>query len=156
MKLSSGILTAMSVATIGIITLQSCESEGGCGKSNISHNGSHESHNNGANCMTCHKSGGEGEGCFNLAGSVYNGQSTTPLSNVTVNLYSEAQGAGELRFTLKGDALGNFFTTDDVTYSGLFASVTGPSGTPHYMSASLSSASCNSCHGVSTDRLNAN
>lgn len=153
MKLRSGILTAMSVAAIGIMTLQSCESEGGCGKTNISHNGSHESHNNGANCMNCHKDGGEGKGCFNLAGSVYNGQSASALSNVTVNLYSEAQGAGELRFTLKGDALGNFFTTDDVTYSGLFASVVGPSGTAHFMSSSLSSASCNTCHGVSTGRL---
>ncbi|MCF8275313.1 MAG: hypothetical protein K9J17_01155 [Flavobacteriales bacterium] len=155
MKLRFSFVAALIAAGLGMLTLQSCESEGGCGETKISHSGSNDSHNNGANCVTCHKSGGEGEGCFNMCGSVYNGQSTNSLANVTVNLYTQPQGAGELRFTLKGDARGNFYTTEDVAYSGLYASVTGPSGTPHYMSASLSSASCNSCHGVSTNRLSA-
>ncbi len=158
MKFNSTFLTAVSViavAAIGSFSLQSCETEGGCGETKISQTGSNDSHNNGVNCQSCHKDGGEGEGCFNLCGSVYNRQSTSPLSNVTVKLYTEPQGAGELRFTLRGDARGNFYTTDDVAFSGLYASVTGPGGTPHYMSASLSSGSCNTCHGVSTDRLNA-
>lgn len=153
MKRASLIFTLLTIAGIATVLLQSCENEGGCGETNISQVGANKSHNNGANCMSCHKDGGEGEGCFNLAGSVYQQQSTTPLQNVTLNLYTQAMGGGELRFTLRGDAIGNFFTTDDVAYSGLYASLTGPSGTPHYMSTSLGSGSCNSCHGVSTDRL---
>lgn len=150
--LYSGLFVSM-VAVIGLGSCDTSENESGCGETNISQLGDDESHNNGANCMSCHTDGGEGEGCFTLAGSVYEPQSTIPLENVTLKLYTAAQGGGELRFTLNGDAIGNFFTTEDVNYAGLYASLTGPSGNPHYMSTPLSSGSCNSCHGASTDRL---
>lgn len=156
---TTSIFSVFLVASVAFIGLQSCDtsnpddSETSCGETNISAAGDDESHNNGANCMSCHTNGGDGEGCFTLAGSVYEPQTTTPLPNVTLKLYTAAQGGGELRFTLNGDAIGNVFTTENVDYMGLYASLTGPSGTPHYMSTPLSNGSCNTCHGVSTDRL---
>ncbi|MFC2176688.1 hypothetical protein ACFLR1_06965 [Bacteroidota bacterium] len=157
MKHAPLIFTLLLVAGTATVLLQGCkkesESESSCGETNISQVGDDDSHNNGVNCMSCHKDGGEGEGCFTLAGSVYQKQSTTPLQNVTLKLHTQSMGGGELKFTLRGDAIGNFFTTDDVAYAGLYPSLTGLSGTPHYMLGSIKTGSCNSCHGVSTDRL---
>ena len=124
-----------------------------CTESNISANFENESHNNGQNCVSCHKSGGEGKGCFNVCGSVYTSTtSSSSLANVTVKFYTQPNGQGTLKYTVKGDAKGNFFTTVDMAVAGLYPAITGPTGT-QYMGSALTSGSCNSCHGNSTDKL---
>lgn len=124
-----------------------------CTESNISANFENESHNNGQNCVSCHKSGGEGKGCFNVCGSVYtSATSSSSLANVTVKFYTQPNGQGTLKYTVKGDAKGNFFTTEDMAVAGLYPAITGPTGTK-YMGSALTSGSCNSCHGSSTDKL---
>ena len=78
------IITIMLMAILGMVSMQSCEKEKGASVTNISAAGKTESHNMGQNCMNCHKSGGEGEGWFNAAGTVYNEAGTATLKSGTV------------------------------------------------------------------------
>ena len=112
-----------------------------------------ESHKMGQNCMNCHKPGGEGEGWFNLAGTVYDSEKITTYPNATVKLYSEPNGAGILIETIQVDGLGNFYTTDNIDFeNGLYVSVSGDNATEHMVSP-IFSGQCNSCHGTSTSRI---
>ncbi|MFN5416757.1 MAG: hypothetical protein ACK5B9_06835 [Flavobacteriia bacterium] len=135
---------------LGILTF-SCEKEGN--ETKISTHNSDDSHNNGNNCMNCHKSGGEGEGWFNVAGSVYDANLNVSYPNSTVKLYTSPNGGGSLKYTFEVDGLGNFYTTDKIDFgSGLYPAVTGNNGTK-YMSSAITSGQCNSCHNVSTDKI---
>ncbi len=143
------LLLALTLIGFGV---SSCEKEGGNEKK-ISMYGGDDSHNMGQNCMECHKSGGEGEGWFNIAGTVYDTALIATLKNTTIKLYTEANGGGQLKYTFEGDAKGNFYSTDDINFGdGLFPSVQGPTGT-QYMSTSVKTGACNSCHGATTDKL---
>jgi hypothetical protein len=155
MKINS-ILFAGFLAGVTLISVPSCKKNGKCGESNISEAGGDDSHNFGQNCLNCHKSGGEGEGCFSVAGSISNQALSSPLSAGTVKLYTAANGGGILKYTIQIDSKGNFHTTESIDVAGLYPAATGSDGTPHYMSSSLSSGACNSCHGVSTAKLWAN
>ena len=107
----------------------------------------------GQNCMNCHKSGGEGKGWFNVAGTVYTAGLSNTYPNTTVKLYTGPNGTGTLKYTINGDAKGNFFTTETIDFgSGLYPVVQGTS-TAKYMSTTTTTGQCNSCHGVSTDKL---
>jgi hypothetical protein len=145
------------VFIFGLITLgmglNSCDDDGKCGEVNISEAGSTDSHNNGQNCLTCHQSGGKGEGCFSIAGSVYAANLSTPLAAGTVKLFSGPNGTGQLMHSIAIDANGNFHTTEPIDYTGLYAAVTGPSGMTRYMGTQLTNGACNSCHGASATKL---
>lgn len=146
-------ISAFGVLLFFSLFITSCENNGKCTVANISANNKSESHNNGQNCVSCHKSGGEGKGCFNVCGSVYaSATSSSKLANVTVNFYTQPNGQGTLKYTVKGDAKGNFYTTEDMAVAGLYPAITGPTGT-QYMGSALTSGSCNSCHGNSTGKL---
>ncbi len=130
----------------------SCNKEGG-NSTKISSIGGTRSHNQGNNCMNCHKSGGEGDGWFNVAGTVYDSLKTSTYPNGTVRLYTGPGGTGTLKYTIYVDAKGNFYTTEAIDFgSGLYPSVQGSTAT-HYMAATIGTGQCNSCHGVSTDKL---
>ncbi len=66
------ILKIVLLASVFIIS-QACEENENEGenKSKISSFNSTESHNTGQNCMECHIAGGDGEGWFTAAGTVY-------------------------------------------------------------------------------------
>ncbi len=128
--------------------------EGACAEDKTSSHGSEESHNTGENCMNCHSINGSGEGCFKIAGSVYDSLNTKTQPDVTVRLYSGPNGTGVLKATVDGDRLGNFFTSDGVKFSGwLFPSVTGPSGKTEYMTTGITDGACNNCHGVTEKKI---
>lgn len=120
---------------------------------NISSYNETESHNMGQNCMNCHRSGGDGEGIFQAAGTVYDSTLTVTLPNTTVYLYTEQGGNGTLKHTVQVDGLGNFYTTESIDYSsGLYPTIKGTTTSKH-MSSPITSGQCNSCHGVSTSKL---
>lgn len=150
MKISWIVLGFAALASAMIF--QSCESEGG-DEVNISRYNGDESHNKGQNCMNCHKSGGEGEGWFNVAGSVYNNGLIASYPNATIKLYTGPNGTGTMVKIIEADGQGNFFTTEDIDFGeGLFPAVQG-ANTTHYMTTVAASGQCNSCHGVSTTKL---
>ena len=120
---------------------------------NISSYNETESHNMGQNCMNCHKSGGDGEGIFQAAGTVYDSTLSVTLPNTTVYLYTEQGGNGTLKHTIEVDGLGTFYTTESIDFGdGLYPTIKGATTSKH-MSSPITSGQCNSCHGVSTSKL---
>ncbi len=119
------------------------------GGMNSSYN-DNESHNAGQNCMSCHSSGGKGEGTFTVAGTVYNASGSAVSPNATVKLYTGAGGTGSLVKTIEVDGKGNFYTTNSIDFgTGLYVTVTGKSGSVSAMSSSITTGQCNSCHNSS-------
>jgi hypothetical protein len=136
-----------------LITFNSCEKEGGCDENNISATGGNKSHNMGQNCMHCHVSGGEGEGCFTAAGTAYDSLQTSTLHGGKIEFFTGPDGTGTISHTINIDNKGNFYTTASFSVSGLYPVLTSPLGQKKYMGSALSSGQCNSCHGVSTDKI---
>lgn len=150
MRLNAKALLALPLLVM--VVLLSCEKENE-NETKISTYNSSDSHNAGQNCMNCHTRGGEGEGWFEVAGTVYDSQKTNTYPNATVRLYSGPDGTGDLIATLQVDNLGNFYSTEGINFgSGLFVSVQGETQT-RYMPVSLTTGQCNSCHGNSTGRI---
>jgi len=146
------VVMAMAAITVSMFAV-SCKNEPACGETNVSSAGGDDSHNMGRNCMSCHTEGGEGDGCFNAAGTAYYSSGSTHSSAI-VKLFTQPDGQGELRATIYGDSKGNFYTTDDINFSGgLYPAVYGSSGEVEYMNSSITKGACNSCHGVSEERI---
>jgi hypothetical protein len=147
---------ALALILSTALTLGACGGGGGgsggsdgggdTGEYGISHSGSTRSHNAGENCMSCHKTGGTGDGVFSVAGTVYNGSS--PAASGTVYLYAD-KAQTMLITTLEVDAYGNFYTIDTVAeltdsgagIAGVYAKVNGST-----MPGVVSNGSCNECH----------
>ena len=137
-----------------LLFANSCTKNKNCKQNNIS-SSSKTSHNIGKNCITCHTYGGKGEGCFNVAGSLYDSITKAALTYGNVKLYTAPNGEGTLKHKINVDKSGNFYSTDNIDVNGLYPSVTGPDGKTHYMSSPITSGACNSCHGVSTASITA-
>jgi len=96
-----------------------------------------ESHNQGLNCMSCHKKGGKGEGWFTIAGTAFRSNGAS-ASNVIIKLYSQPGGQGELKKQITGDLLGNFFTTDLLGFGhGLYPSIEFEGNTKFYEQSNI-------------------
>jgi cytochrome c553 len=135
-----------------LIALEACN-HAKDGEENISKHGDDDSHNMGQNCMNCHKKGGEGEGWFYIAGTAYSNSGTNYAQDVTLLMYTEPDGAGTVKYTVEGDSKGNFYTTNIIGFgNGLYPAVVYNNDTS-FMSSSISHGACNSCHGVSTDKI---
>lgn len=140
--------------TLLLISMQSCSTEDEYGSIENSTTGSSESHNAGQNCMNCHKPGGGEAPVWKIAGTIYNEALTATNSNATVKLYTGPDGTGTLKYTIQVDAIGNFYTSSTIDFTGgLYPSVTGTTTTSS-MSSPITSGACNSCHdGVSRSRI---
>jgi hypothetical protein len=96
--------------------------------------------------MNCHKSGGSGDGWFNVAGTVYNSTQTVPYITATIELRTDQSGGGTLVNSIEVDTKGNFYTTEPVEFgTGLYASVVGGVST-EFMQGKITNGACNSCH----------
>lgn len=138
-------LKLLMMASIMLIAGQSCEKEEN--ETKISSFNSTESHHMGENCMNCHKTGGEGEGIFTIAGTVYNAAQTSTYPNASVKIYTGSNASGSFVASIEVDKNGNFYTTKSIDFgSGLYTFVEG-TGDPKYMQTVISSGACNSCHG---------
>ena len=140
--------------TLLLISMQSCSTEDEYGSSENSTTGSDESHNAGQNCMNCHKPGADEAPVWKVAGTVYNEALTATNSNATIKLYTGPDGTGSLKYTIKVDKKGNFYTSSPIDFTGgLYPTVTGAT-TAYSMSTPITSGACNSCHdGISRSRI---
>lgn len=137
------------------LAVYSCEStnSGTGGNEVISAYNSSKSHRTGENCMSCHVSNGSGDGIFSVAGTVYDEGLSSPLPNSTIRIYSTPDGDSDPLYVIEVDAKGNFYTTENIDFGdGLYTSVQGPSS-EIFMESTITNGSCNSCHGISTDRI---
>ncbi|MBI1837688.1 MAG: hypothetical protein HYR91_10540 [Flavobacteriia bacterium] len=154
MKTSVFYLFIFCFISLGI-SINSCNKNNNrnCKKFNVSAS-SKSSHYNSQSCIQCHTYGGKGEGCFNIAGSMYESKDgEKPLKQGYIKLYTLPNGEGEMKAKINVDASGNFYSSElgDVTH--LYASITGPKGETMYMKAPLTSGDCNSCHGSITNSI---
>lgn len=155
MKKFKWLLSIVMITAATLAVLQSCDDskQGEC-TNKISQSGDDESHRNGENCMSCHVAGGSGEGCFIVAGSVYDNTQTNPVNSGTVNLHTGPNGTGSLIATIQVDSKGNFYTTDQVNFgAGVYPSYTNTSGQTNYMGSSIATGQCGSCHNVITGKI---
>ena len=76
MKKSGLIFTVIVLMFSVFVSCENEDDENGENKDMSSSFNENESHNAGQNCMACHKSGGQGEGWFTVAGTVYNASKT--------------------------------------------------------------------------------
>ena len=134
-----------------IMVIASCEKEEN--ETLISSHNSDESHNMGQDCMECHKKGGGGEGWFVVAGTVYDSLKQNTIPNTTIELRSEPNGAGTLKYTIQGDAKGNFYTTENIDFGNGLYTLVKSSQSIKFMNGSITNGKCNSCHGNSTERI---
>lgn len=137
------------------LVVYSCESTNSSTGSNevISTYNSSKSHRTGENCMNCHISNGSGDGIFSVAGTIYNESLSSPLPNSTVRFYSTPDGDSDPLHVIEVDIKGNFYTTENIDFGdGLYTSVQGTSS-EIFMESAITNGSCNSCHGISTDRI---
>lgn len=149
-------IACISIASLSVV--QSCKNSltANCKEGRASVSGEQESHNNGKNCMSCHIGGGKGQGCFTVAGSIYNNAGSNPMTSGTVKLYTGPGGTGTVAATVAVDGKGNFYTPDAVNFSGgLYPSYTTTGGQTVYMGSSIGNGQCGSCHNVSTGKITA-
>lgn len=114
----------------------------------VSAHGGTTSHNGGMNCMECHQTHGPGPGLFSVAGTVVTADGS-PSADATVELWTEPGGQGELVLLVEADALGNFFTTEelDLAITPAFPFVTAADGVgANLMPFPTRSGACNVCH----------
>ena len=147
------VLTILIMMTSFLFVNSSCDKDDdGNEKMQSNYNGD-ESHNTGQNCMNCHLQGGDGEGWFIIAGSVYDSLKTSSYPNSLINLYGGPNGTGGLVAAIEVDGLGNFYTTNEINFgNGLYTSASGNTSTEH-MNMPITSGHCNSCHGGSVERI---
>ncbi|MFC2124866.1 hypothetical protein ACFLU5_08650 [Bacteroidota bacterium] len=132
----------------------SCNDEDG-NETLVSKNKDTESHNAGLDCTTCHKAGGDGEGWFNISGSVYDSTKIIFQPDGKIRIHTEPNGSGSLYATIEVDGLGNFYSTGDIDWGeGLYVFIEGINGDIRHMLSSVKQGACNSCHdGKTQDRI---
>jgi hypothetical protein len=123
----------------------------------VSKSNAKTSHFFGLNCSACHTEGRKGKGCFTIAGSVLDEDRSKIYKNPVVKLYTEPMAKGKLVATIKGDALGNFYTTEKIDFgTGLYPTLIGSPGASEpikHMKRPINSGmgQCNKCHGYRKD-----
>jgi len=143
-----------SILSCCIFFFIACEEENGEHEVKISKSFSDESHKTGQDCMSCHVSGGGGEGWFTVAGSVYNKELTDVNPNGLVQFTTEANGSGAIIEEVEVDGKGNFYTTEPIDFGdGLYVLVQSSEGKIRYKNSKITNGACNSCHGLSTDKI---
>jgi hypothetical protein len=141
------------ITWFSFILFAACEKENE-NETKISQNYSDESHNFGQNCMSCHVSGGSGEGWFTVAGSLFDYMQTNPYSNGSVKFTTLPNGTGLPVKTIEVDSKGNFYTTEEMDFgNGLFVGVFGRNGEEKFMNAKITDGACINCHGLSTEKI---
>jgi len=118
---------------------------------------SHTDGRRGADCLACHKVGGDNPYQYTIAGSVYEIDLLNFYPDATISLYSGPDGSGDLIATIPVDGNGNFYTTEPVDLGngpgqGVYPAVTGREvdSPTLFMNERTNDGSCSasSCHSV--------
>ncbi len=143
---------SITVSLVTLLFLPSCK-HGKC-EDGGSSSSSRSSHNAGENCRSCHHPDGPGEVCWNIGGTVYDHQGTQPVTAAQVRLFGGPQGTGGVKYQLQSDRNGNVYTSEDITFGiGLFPAVINSSGDTAFMTEAINDGACNSCHGITAERI---
>lgn len=104
--------------------------------------------------MNCHSGAGDGEGCFAVAGTVFDKSFSAIQPNPTNHLFSKPDSTGELLKVIKGDKNGNFYDGNPMGTAGsYYPAVISADGKVQKMLEPISTGACNSFHGITTDKI---
>lgn len=120
-----------------------------------SKSGDDESHNPGKNCGSCHnQSGNEAarEYWWIISGTVFNSNNNGE-DGVSIELWQKPNQQGALIKRLASDELGNFYTNEILDFNGGCYPVIKKGNKIKQMGTIYNGGSCNSCHGISTNKL---
>ena len=121
-----------------------------------SEQGDDESHNVGKNCGSCHnKSGNEAvreAGWWTISGTVFKSNGKAQ-DKAIIELWEKPGKQGKLIKRLEADELGNFYTNQIVDFNGGCYPTINVNGLSKEMGQAFNGGSCNSCHGVTTSKL---
>jgi hypothetical protein len=120
--------------------------------------GDDESHNEGQNCGSCHNINGHEAvreaGWWTVSGTVFKEGDDKGDDNAIVELWEKPGRAGKLIKKLETDKEGNFYTNQILNFmGGCYPVIYTPGGQVKVMPIPYTGGSCNSCHGVSTSKL---
>ena len=144
------ILIFACLASAYIIT--SCQHTFDCGNEKKTSTVSGKSHNAGKDGVSCHAPGGKGEGCFSIAGTVYD-KTGNIAPTATIQFYTAANGGGLLKATVPVNTSGSFYSSESMV--GYYPAVVSKTGVKTFMSTpiALGGGGCALCHGNSTDKI---
>jgi hypothetical protein len=119
--------------------------------------GEDESHNEGENCSSCHNVNGheavrEG-GWWTVSGTIF-GKDDDVQKNAVIELWEQPNRRGKIIKRLETDDEGNFYTNQIINFmGGCYPAIYTLGGQVKVMPVPYNGGSCNSCHGVSTSKL---
>ena len=150
----SGITSLILIALL--FSFMGCKKTTGTNKTATSTHNSTSSKNMSGVCQNCHTSGTSTSGWWTVAGAVYTKDFSSVSPNGTLYFYSQPNGQGTLRATLEVDGKGLFYTSNvlpifppDTSY----VQIVGAFGDIQNMVQFVTSGNCNSCHGVTRQKI---
>lgn len=140
---------------VGIISayiITSCQHTFDCGTEKKISTANGKSHNAGKNCISCHVPNGQGDGCFSIAGTVYD-KTGAIAPTATIQFYAQPNGGGTLKATIPVNTSGSFYTSESMV--GYYPAVVSKAGTKTFMATPIAQGGggCALCHGNSTSNI---
>ena len=79
------------------------------------------------------------------------------LVGLTVEIDAGSNGGGSLVASIEVNKNGIFYTNQSINIAaGLYPAIVGETGIVHYMPMAATYGGCNSCHGITAERIWAN
>ncbi|MEZ5199362.1 MAG: hypothetical protein R2764_24160 [Bacteroidales bacterium] len=119
--------TILGVLFILAAVIVSCDKGSNGNETLISRHSENESHKDGQDCMSCHQSGGRGEGWFVVA-ELFMMPITSQSGSVLIKLYDGPVDSGNLVKTIGRRWKGYFILLKYRFWNGLYTSVTSSKG----------------------------
>jgi cytochrome c553 len=151
MKRISIITLAFAIIASAYI-ISSCTHTFDCGSETKVSTANGKSHNAGKDCLSCHTSGGQGEGCFSAGGTVYD-KTGVIAPTASILFYSAPNGGGTLKATIPVNTSGSFYSSQSMV--GYYPAVVSKAGVKTFMSTPIATGGggCALCHGNTTDKI---
>lgn len=121
-----------------------------------SRRGEDESHNEGQNCSSCHNVNGHEAvreaGWWTVSGTVFE-EDDKGNEDASIELWEKPGRQGNLIKRLETDKEGNFYTNQIINFMGGCYPAITVNNKVKIMPVPYNGGSCNSCHGISTSKL---
>jgi cytochrome c553 len=143
------------VLIVFISVVQSCSHYDEVMKNPEESSAGESSHNAGENCMSCHHSSNNeaSQRWWYVAGTAYK-KSNSSKAEGKVELWTGPNSSGELLHTLIIDPNGNFYTERILNFKGgFYPVVVNKQNKRNEMNTKTVEGSCNSCHGISQEKI---
>ncbi|MES2725780.1 MAG: hypothetical protein V4643_01670 [Bacteroidota bacterium] len=147
--------TIKIVLPVLILLFIACSHYDSLQKNGVESSANKSSHNSGQDCMRCHNDD-KHEASFyawwNVAGTIFKGSGALN-TEARIELWSEPNGKGFRILSLATDKDANFYSEKIIKFNGGCYPIAISGVDTVAMSQSFNGGGCNSCHGVSTNKI---